>query len=112
MLGNHLAFIDSFQFMSSSLEKLANNLPDEAFRYTREVFKNHFQLMKQSCNHKEFIRYDYMDSFEKFNETELPTKKDFYSVLNDENISDYQYNHSIEVWNTFNLKTSGEYHDL
>ena len=63
MLGNHLTFIDSFQFMSSSLEKLANNLPDEAFRYTREVFKNHFQLMKQSCNHKEFIRYDYMDKY-------------------------------------------------
>ena len=104
MLGNHLTFIDSFQFMSSSLEKLSNNLPDEAFRYTKEVFKNNFQLMKQ----KGIYPYDYMDSFEKFNETELPTIKDFYSILNDENISDYQYNHAKEVWNTFNLKTIGE----
>ena len=30
--------------------------------------------------------YDYMDSFEKFNETELPTKEVFYSILNDEHI--------------------------
>ena len=107
MLGNHLTFIESFQFMRSSLEKLTNNLPDEAFRYTKEEFKNDFQLMKQ----KGIYPYDYMDSFEKFNETELP-KKDFYSILNDENISDYQYNHAKEVWNTFNLKSMGEYHDF
>ena len=55
---------------------------------------------------------DYMDSFDKFNETELPKQKDFYSILNDENISDDQYKHAKNVWNTFNLKSIGEYHDL
>ena len=30
MLGNHLTFIDSFQFLSSSLENLVSNLPKES----------------------------------------------------------------------------------
>ena len=36
MLGNHLNFIDSFQFMSSSFDKLVSNLPKKAFKYTSE----------------------------------------------------------------------------
>lgn len=38
MLGKHLVFIDSFQFMSSSLEELTYNLPNNEFKYTSEVF--------------------------------------------------------------------------
>ena len=48
MLGNHLVFLDSFQFMSSSLDNLIKNLPDEAFKYTQQEFKKEqFNLMKQ-----------------------------------------------------------------
>ena len=56
--------------------------------------------------------YDHMDSFEKFNQTELPTKDQFYSVLNDQHITDDEYGHAKKVWNTFKIKTMGEYHDL
>ena len=109
MFGNHLVFLDSFQFMSSSLDNLVKNLPDEAFKLTKQEFQNEqLNLMKQ----KGIYPYDYMDSFEKFNETELPTKQHFYSMLYDEHISDEQYNHAQNVWNTFNLKTIGDYHDL
>ena len=38
MLGNHLNFIDSFQFMSTSLDKLVSNLPKEDLKYTSEEF--------------------------------------------------------------------------
>ena len=84
MLGNHLNFIDSLQFMSSSLDKLVSNLPKKAFKYTSESFKDDkLDLMIR----KGVYPYDYMDSFDKFNK-KLPTKEDFYSILNDEHITD------------------------
>ena len=56
--------------------------------------------------------YDFMDSFEKFNLTELPTKEQFYCTLNGQHITNDEYNHSTKVWKTFNLKNMGECHDL
>ena len=109
MLGNHLTFLDSFQFMSSSLENLVNNLPDEAFKYTSKAFKNEkFKLMKK----KGVYPYDYMDSFNKFNDKKLPSKEEFYSELNDKHITNKEYDHAQTVWETFNLNTMGDYHDL
>ena len=81
-INNNLSFIDSFQFMSSSLEKLAGNLSEEGFIYTREYFKDlaQFKLMRE----KGVYPYDYMDSFSKFGDTQLPKREDFYSLLTDE----------------------------
>ena len=109
MLGNHLTFIDSFQFMSSSLDKLVSNLPKDALIYTSKAFKGkRLDLMSQ----KGVYPYDYMDSFEKFNEKKLPTKDQFYSILNNQHITADEYNHAKEVWNTFMIRTLGDYHDL
>ena len=47
--------------------------------------------------------YEYMDSLEKFDETALPPKKDFYSNLNIENISDEDYAHAQKVWDVFKI---------
>ena len=53
-----------------------------------------------------------MDSWEKFNETELPDKESFYSELNKEGITDEDYVHEQKVWDVFEIKNRGEYHDL
>ena len=53
-----------------------------------------------------------MDSLEKFDETTLPAKKDFYSKLNLENISDEDYLHAQKVLEVFEIRNLGEYHDL
>ena len=109
MLGNHLTFIDSFQFMSSSLDKLVSNLPKDDLIYTSKAFKGRrLDLMSQ----KGVYPYDFMDSFEKFNQKELPNKDQFYSILNDQHITDDEYDHAKKVWNAFMIKTMGEYHDL
>ena len=109
MLSNHLTFINSFQFMSSSLDKLVSNLPKDDLIYTSKAFKGkRLDLMSQ----KGVYPYNFMDSFENFNQMELPNKDQFYSILNDQHISNDEYDHAKKVWKTFNIKTMGEYHDL
>ena len=54
---------------------------------------------------------EYMDSWERFYET-LPGKKEFYSSLNIEDITDVDYRHAERVFKFFNNKNIGEYHDL
>ena len=56
--------------------------------------------------------YKYMNSCKKFEETSLPDKRDFHSKLNSEDISDYVYEHAKKVWDVFEIKNVGEYHDL
>ena len=158
MLGKHLTFLDSFQFMSSSLENLVKNMTKcgkcdtcnpgrcikrsinsegrviqhktsfpcgecrncknsgkacqkpnyNKMKYTSQKFKDEkLDLMAR----KGVYPYDFMNSFGKFNE-KLPPKEDFYSILNDEHITDDDYKHSQAVWETFKLKTMGDYHDL
>ena len=53
-----------------------------------------------------------MDSWERFNETSLPPKKAFYSELNLEDINYEDYEHSQKVWEVFEIKNLGDYHDL
>ena len=56
--------------------------------------------------------YEYISSWEKFNETSLPSKKDFYSNLNMENIDDVDYRRGSNVFKRFKSKNLGEYNDL
>ena len=50
--------------------------------------------------------------WEKLNETSFPSKNDFYSNLNMENIDDIDYRHGNDASKRFKLKNLGEYHDL
>ena len=108
-LEKHLAFIDSFQFMSSSLANLAKNLPDEKYIYTSEAFQGEgLALMKE----RGVYPYDYMDAVQKFAEKRLPERRDFYRLLADEDISEKEYEHAQKVWDTFRIENMGQYHDL
>ena len=53
-----------------------------------------------------------MDSWNRFNETSLPDKRDFYSRLNMENIIDTDYTHATRVFKEFKMNNLGDYHDL
>ena len=53
-----------------------------------------------------------MDSWQRFNETSLPSKEDFYNNLNMEHIDDTDYRHGNNVFKIFKLENLGDYHDL
>ena len=63
--------------MNSRLEKLVKNLSDDDFKKLTEEFglKN-LELLKQ----KDAYPYEYMDSFKRFSEDELPDKKCFLQL--------------------------------
>ena len=75
LVHNKLSFIDSFQFLSSSLDSIVKNLSKDDFKYLSQEFdKNKLDLVKQ----KGFYPYEYMTDFENFKE-QLPSKEKFYS---------------------------------
>ena len=114
---------DSCRFMQDSLLNLVDNLSELKIKeidndVSIKRFHNTYQLSDNDINKfKLLIRkgvypYEYMHSWKRFNETELPSKNKLYSTLNLEDISDDDYAHAINVWNTFNINNLGEYHDL
>ena len=90
-------------------------------KFNKEVikkFKNTYSFCNNDLNKfilllgKGVYSYEYMDSWERFNETSLPNKKYFYSNLNMENIDDLDYRHDNNVFKSFKLENLGDYHDL
>ena len=94
--------------MASSLEGLVGNLGLEKLKETRKEFGVKFELLAR----KGIYPCDYMNRIEKFSEKTLPPKEEFYSKLNDCEVSDKDYEHAQKVWKQFGIKNLGEYHDL
>ena len=90
---NKLSFIDSFQFLNSSLDSLIKNLNNDYSKYlSQEFHKNKFDLVKQNG----FYPYEYTIDFKKVKE-QLPSKEN---------------EHVLNVWSKFEMKTMKDYHDL
>ena len=75
-------------------------------------FSNHSYNKFILLLRKVVYSYEYMDDWEKFSETFLPEKEDFYSQVNMEDITDADYAHAKQVCKDFEIKNLGEYYDL
>ena len=104
-----MAFIDSMQFMNSSLDSLVKNLSDNDFKYLSEEFSDEFlKLIKQ----KGVYPYEYIDGFKKFSENKLLDKCTFFSCLKDVCISEKDCLKANNIWNVFKMNKMGDYHDF
>ena len=56
--------------------------------------------------------YDYMNTFDKFNDEQLPSKEQFYSRLSEEDIANDDCNRAKQIRRHFNIKNMGVYRDL
>lgn len=107
-----LRFIDSFRFLNRSLDTLVSNLNKDQFYCTNEMFITANNEQKKLIFRKGVFPYEYVDSFKRLNETQLPSHSLFFDKLNNKNISEDDYTHATNVWFAFECKTLGEYSDL
>ncbi|XP_055308053.1 uncharacterized protein LOC129572153 [Sitodiplosis mosellana] len=107
-----LRFIDSFRFMADSLDTLPSLIPSEKKRILRTECKHLSEEQLKLLERKGIFCYDYIDSWEKLNDTSLPSKEAFHSTLTNSSITDKDYDFAKEVWDKFNIKDLGEYSDL
>ena len=103
-----LRFIDSAQFLLASLDKLV--AASETFQITAQYEPK--QQRRELLLRKGVYPYEYMDSWERFTDTQLPPKASFYSKLIGKHIKDEDYTHAQNVWKTFDCQNMGDYCDL
>ena len=103
-----LRFIDSFKFLSSSV-KLSKNLEKNQLKELAKYFpREYLDLITKKLAYP----YKYMDSPEKFYETQLPFIEKFYSSLNNENVIEEGYYDAQEIWNKFKIQNLQEFTNL
>ena len=109
----NLRFIDSLQFLSAPLDRLVANLAAEGRAKFKHLLGNVTDPVKQDALlRKGVYPYDYMDAPSKMLEQELPNADAFFNQLSNEPVSQEDYAHAQKVWQLFNCRNMGDYHDI
>ena len=137
-IAHKLKFIESFRFMPTSLSELVDNMSgnfnsidckscaennrcEQCKKIIEGLIKkcpSIYQFCSGDLNkfilllRKGVYPFEYMDSWEKIEETTLPPKEAFYSNLHLEDISDEDYEHAQKLWDVFEIRNRREYHEL
>ena len=102
-----LKLLDMCNFIKGSLNDLSKNLNDKDKIITKEHFSNNFELMKYKvCFPYEFITQ------ENIYDENLPPIEKFYSSLKLDNISEEDYDKTLEIYKKLNCKNIKEYLDI
>jgi len=105
-----IRFLDSFQFLSYSLDNLVSTMARDGidkFVHTKRHFGNDPNVLQIGV-----YPYEYVTGPEILRGTCLFPREKFYSELNEEGISEEQYDRALEMWRRYDCKTLKHYHDL
>ena len=109
---NNICIKDSYAHLSSSLDKLIKNLPDDKKKLLKTIIgtdEYKFNLI----NKKGFYPYEFVDSIEKLQTPITELKQEhFKSKLTLSELSNEDWCHIQKVIKEFNIKTLQDYHDL
>ena len=102
-----LKLLDMCNFIKGSLSDLSKNLNDKNKFITKEHFSDNFELLKyKTCFPYEFITKENIYS------ENLPSIENFYSSLKLDNISEENYDKTLEIHKKLNCKNIKEYLDI
>ena len=91
--------------MSSALDKLVSNLEEDKFLQMRKEWQgDEVSILTK----KGVYPYEYVNSWEKFDEARLPGRSAFYSSLNEEGVNEENYLSAKEVWQRFGCENLGD----
>jgi hypothetical protein len=111
--GTNLVFRDSYMFLTSSLESLVQSLrktDERKFTYLQSQMTSRypnadFKLLLR----KGVFPYEYLSSFDRFNDNELPPREAFFSTLRGEECVQADYDYAQLVWTSFGCRTFEDY---
>ena len=98
-----LKLLDMCNFIKGSLLELSKNLNDKDKFTTKVHFSNNFELM----NYKVCFPYEFITKENIYNEN-LPSIENFYSSLKLDNISEKDYDKTLEIYKKLNCKNIKE----
>ena len=102
-----LKLLDMLNFVKGSLNDLSKNLNNKNKFITKEHFNDNFELL----NEKTCFPYEFITKENIYNK-ELPPIKNFYSSLKLDNISEKDYNKTLEIYKKLKCKNIKEYLDI
>ena len=99
-------FKDTFLFQNKSLDYLTGTINNEdRISLKQEFSEENYKLLTK----KGIYPYDYFDNIKKYKENKLPNKSELFNKINNKNISNEDYNHAINVFETFKCNNLLDY---
>lgn len=106
-----IRFLDSYRFLNSSLDTLANLLTKDQLKISNAEYakENLNQHQIDLLSSKGCFPYEYLNCWERLNDRALPSREKFYSSLKQAHVSIDEFNRAEDIWVSFNIQTLFEY---